>query len=138
MPDGRGGVLADDPAVRRKALALKVRFEALEALEGRAPAVDEARQGESVAAIVSGILRSKLHRDLCNLVLDALGHYALPMPDERPGDNEEPVGGVYARSVRQGMLAGLFESPGTLDTRRDRLARHLLGARNSSEPDTGN
>ena len=127
IPDGRGGVLADDPATRRRALALKVRFEALDALERRAPASDRALPEEDVAAFVLGILREELVRDLCTHMTGALGYYALAMPDERPGDNEAPLGGAYARSVRQGMLAGLFESAGTLDALRDRLARRLLG-----------
>ena len=137
IPDGQGGTLANEPAFRGKALSLKVRFEAVKALEQRVPGGVETGPGDDVAADILEILRTKLHRDVCTLAVEALGYYALPMPGERPGDNEAPLGGAYARSLRQGMLARLFDSQGSLDALRDRLARQLLGARNSGEPRTG-
>ena len=133
IPDGRGGALADEPAFRRKALSLRVRFEAVTTMEHRALAGDEAAPGPDVTAVVLAILCTELHRDVCALATEALGYYALPMPPERPGDNEAPLGGAYARSARKGMLAGLFVSGGTLDERRDRLARWLLEAGNAGE-----
>lgn len=132
-PDGRGGVLADESALRRRALSLRVRFEAVATMEQRALAGDEAAPEPDVTAVVLAILCTELHRDLCALATEALGYYALPMPPERPGDNEAPLGGAYARSARKGMLAGLFVSGGTLDERRDRLARRLLEARDTGE-----
>ena len=204
LPNGEGGVLADDPVIRRKALSLKVRFHALSALENRmlaadratpirtrrpqpavdtdahrrrggapfgrsevpsrmpdppggalghagrrldalaskaddgcGPVVDGCGQEGSLAGLVLGILRDELHRDLCNLMIGALGYYALPAPRSRPGDNEEPLGGAYARSIRQGMLAGLFAAPGNSNAQRDRLARRLLEARNTAGSATG-
>ena len=143
IPDGRGGVLVEGPVSRRKTLSLHVRFEAVKALEFRALAAaavsagDEAALDKDAAAVVLAILCTDLHRDLCALMTEALGYYALPMPDEGPGDNEAPLGGAYARSARKGMLAGLFASPGTLDAPRDRLARQLLEARNIGESGTG-
>ncbi len=125
--------MADDAAVRGRALALEVRFEALQALERRASGGDEGRSAESVTAIVSGILRAELDRDLCALAVDVLGYHALPAPEELPGDNEAPVGGTYARFFRKGMLVRLFDSPQPLDAPRDRLAALLFGARNSGD-----
>ena len=135
--DGFGGVLADDPACRRKAAALKVRFEALRALELRALAADDAAPAGDTAADILGILCTKLCRDVGSLTIEALGYYALPMPDERPGDNEAPLGGAYARSAGQGMLAGLSGFSGTLDAQRDRLARQLLKAADTGESGAG-
>ncbi len=137
IPDGRGGVLTDDPAFRRKALTLKVRFEALRALELKALAGNDTALPEDTAAGVLGVLCTELRLAASALVTEALGYYALPMPDERPGDNEAPPGGARARSARQGMLAGLFESPGTLDAQRDRLARRLFEAADMGESGTG-
>ena len=93
-----------------------------------------------VEAVVLATLCTELHRDVRALATEALGYYALPMPPERPGDNEAPLGGAYARSssayarsARKGLLAGLFAWGGTLDEQRDRLARRLLGARDTGE-----
>ena len=155
IPDGLGGVLANDPACRRKAAALKVRFAALRALELRALTGDDAALAEGAAltegaalaegaaltegaaADVLGILCTELRLDVGRLLLEALGYYALPMPDERPGNNEAPLGGAYARLARQGMLAGLLGFSGTLDAQRDRLARKLLEAADTGESDAG-
>ena len=130
IPDGRGGALSDAPAFRRKAMSLKVRFEAVKALEQRAPG------GGETAAVILDILCTKLRRDVCTLAVEALGYYALPMPSERPGDNEAPLGGAYAHSLRQGMLARLFESEQALDARRDHLALRLLNARSPGKTGT--
>ncbi len=127
-PDGRGGALADDPAVRRKVARVKVGFEALRALESKA------RFGSESGVKVDGLLltlmveirHAELRLAVSRLATEALAYRALPMPDERPGDNEAPVGGAYAQLARQGMLADLFEQAETLDTKRDRLARQLL------------
>ena len=135
--DGRGGVLADDAAFSRKAQSLRIRLEALRALELRAMAAAGAALREDVAGVVLDILSSEMIVDIRAVMVEALGYYALPMPDERPGDNEAPLGGAYARSARQGMLARLFDSPGTADAQRDRLARVLLEAGNPSEPGKG-
>ena len=143
IPDGLGGVLANDPACRRKAAALKVRFAALRALELRALTGDDAALAagaalaEGAAADVLGILCTELRLDVGRLLLEALGYYALPMADERPGNNEAPLGGAYARLARQGMLAGLLGFSGTLDAQRDRLARKLLEAADTGESGAG-
>ena len=136
IPDGRGGVLADNSAFRRKVASLRVRLGAVEALEGRAAAGRAQGLETEVAAAVLTILRDELHFDVCVLAAEALGYYALPMPEERPGDNEAPPGGAYAHSARRGMLARLFEPPGNPGGERDRLARQLLEAGHSGEPDT--
>ena len=136
IPDGRGGALSDAPAFRRKSMSLQVRFEAVKALEQRAPGGGETAPGDDVAAVILDILCTKLRRDVCALAVEALGYYALPMPSERPGDNEAPLGGAYARSLRQGMLARLFESEQALDAQRDHLALRLLKARSPGSTGT--
>ena len=137
IPDGRGGVLARDPVLRRRVQSLKVEFAALRALELRAIAGADGGLEEDTAAIVLGIRCVELRLAATGLMTDALAWYALPMPDERPGDNEASLGGGYVPRARQGMLAGLFGHPGTLDAQRDWLARRLLKALEAGESCAG-
>lgn len=122
--------MADDRAMRRKVALLKIRLRALRALDSRAEAGAAAAGGgvalpAALAADVRDILCHELDRDARAVLTEALGYYALPVPDERPGVNEAPPGGAYARSARQGMLADRYHSAGALYLLKNRLARRL-------------
>ena len=136
-PDGQGGVLARNPVVRRKVLSLKVEFEALKALELRVLVGKDGGLARDAAAVVLGIRCAELRLAAAGLMTDALAWHALPLTDERPGDNEAPLGGDYAQRARQVMLAGLFGHSRTLDAHRDRLARRLLEVLDSGASCTG-
>ena len=147
-PDGRGGVMADALAMRRKVARVKSGFEALRALDARGNSGTGrvmGSRGERVAdgamnvgtatgtpsrqdalALVAEIKRAELRFEIGCLATEALAYQALPMPDEHPGDNEAPVGGAYAQLARRVILAGFYEPAAATSALRDRLARLLL------------
>ena len=125
-PNGRGGVLAEDVAFMRKLAALKVKFEALRALESRMLAQTDASVPPGALAAALAVRCAELCVAANSLLIEALGYYALPAPGEYPGDNQAPLGGGYALPAIPGMLTDLFGYPGSLDSLKDQLARWLL------------
>ncbi len=121
-PDGQGGVMADNAAMRPKVTLVKTGFEALRALA----ASDRPPTDDSLALVVA-IKRAELRLAIGRLATEALGYQALPMPVERLGDNEAPIGGAYARLARRITLAGSDEQAEAPAMAKDRLARRLLG-----------
>jgi len=122
-PNGRGSVLAEDAAMQRKVTALKVQFQALRALEF---AERTEQQSLSQHADILNIRCAELSIATLSLLMEALGYYALPVPEKRPGDNEKPVGGDYAQPTVAGMLACLTEYTDRVDALKNRLAGKLL------------
>ncbi len=132
-PNGRGSMLDQDDHLCRRVADTEVQLASLEALELRV-LFDLARgvaPGPEAAAL--SIKGGELLMRVGELIVESLGYYALPYPDEHLLDNEGPIGPDYALPAIQGMLfdrswSAYSANPGV---ERDRVAEMILGPEES-------
>ncbi len=126
MPSGAGSV-ADDAAFQRQYRDLGVDLLGLEMLQLRI--VSYAARGDShpgVAALrpVAELQRARFDQRVAELMLETLGYYALPCPDELLIDNEGPIGHDYALPAQQQWRVSHLGA--STEQRKDTIARLAL------------
>jgi alkylation response protein AidB-like acyl-CoA dehydrogenase len=130
-PDG-GGSVADDEAFQRKYGELEVELLGLETLELRVlAAVEDCRTPAAEASTLDTILEIRgagIGQRIADLMVETLGYYALPYPDQLLIDNEGPVGHDYALSAIQGWLARSVAGSvaGSIEEQKNIIARSAL------------
>ncbi len=132
-PNGKGLMLDQDQDLCRKVAAIDVQLTSLEALELRVLS-DLARGAvPGPEASVLQIKGGELAIHVGELIVESLGYYAMPYPDEHLLDNEGPIGPGYALPAIQGMLFGRSWSAysGNPELERDRVAERILGPQKS-------
>ena len=137
--DGR--TMADDETFQRKHRELEVELLGLEMLELRMLADLEAGQSARREAQVLGTVvelkSAQIGQRIAELVVETLGYYALPCPDELLIDNEGSIGPDHALGASQRWLFSCAGSTrgASADTQKDAIARialELIGDRVAS------
>jgi len=128
-----GGKVADDTAFQRKYRELDVDLRGLEMLELRMLADVEARQAPgsepSILQMILKVRSTEISQRIADLMVETLGYYALPYPDELPIDNEGSIGHDYALPAVQGWLFAHASSiyDGSSEDQKNVIARSALG-----------
>ncbi len=127
--DGHGGVLFDQPAIRRQLSAFGVRLMALQALESGYGLAEVTPASRQQRRLLLALGLSSLRQDLAQATVAAAGHDALALPSSRRGDNEPPIGNAIGNAVARqavaSMLAGRCDAEAgkSPDSLRDQLAQ---------------
>lgn len=132
-PNGRGSMLDQDDDLCRSVADTEVQLASLEALELRVLFDLSRGVAPGPEAAVLSIKGGELLMRVGELIVESLGYYALPYPDEHLLDNEGPIGPDYALPAIQGMLfdrswSAYSANPGA---DRDRVAEMILGPEES-------
>ncbi len=136
-----GRTMADDETFQRKHRELEVELLGLEMLELRMLADLEAGQSARREARVLGTVvelkSAQIGQRIAELVVETLGYYALPCPDELLIDNEGSIGPDHALGASQRWLFSCAGSTrgASADTQKDAIARialELIGDRVAS------
>lgn len=128
--DGR--TMADDETFQRKHRELEVELLGLEMLELRMLADLEAghtaRREAQVLGTVVELKNAQIGQRIAELVVETLGYYALPCPDELLIDNEGSIGHDHALGASQRWLFSCAGSTrgASADTQKDAIARIAL------------
>lgn len=105
-PDGTGAMLDEDVDLVRRIADVEVAIASLEALELRVVAELTEGSDPGPRASVLQIKGEEVLLRVGELLVECLGYYALPYPDEYLLHNEGPVGPDYALPAIKGMLSG--------------------------------
>jgi alkylation response protein AidB-like acyl-CoA dehydrogenase len=128
-----GASVADEEAFQRTYRELEIDLLGLEMLELRIVADDEpSRASEPGSPGMRNILRLGtvgLGQRIADLMVETLGYYAIPCPDDLLIDNEGSIGHDYALTgVRGWMLAHESSIYGeSIEDQKDVIARSALG-----------
>ena len=128
-----GASVADEEAFQRTYRELEIDLLGLEMLELRIVADDEPiRASEPGSPGMRNILRLGtvgLGQRIADLMVETLGYYAIPCPDDLLIDNEGSIGHDYALTgVRGLMLAHESSIYGeSIEDQKDVIARSALG-----------
>ncbi|MDH3640979.1 MAG: acyl-CoA dehydrogenase family protein [Gammaproteobacteria bacterium] len=125
MP-AEGESVADDEAFQRKCQALEVTLLGLEMLELRIRHEVESGRAARAEKLMLSIKCAELAQAIADLTLETLGYYALPFPDQVPGDNERPVGPEHALAALQSWLASHSSSGAEVSDHKNTIARVAL------------
>jgi len=130
VPAGAGTVW-DDAEFRKKAASLEIELKALEMTQLRVIAAERYRQGNKPdpASSILKIKGSELQQATTELLLEAIGPYALPYRPLGEGINEPPVGPDWADTAaptyfnwRKTTIYG-----GSNEIQRNIIAKAILG-----------
>lgn len=121
-----GESVADDEAFQRKCGALEVTLLGLEMLELRIRHELASGRGALAEKLMLSIKCAELEQGIADLTLETLGYYALPFPDEVPGDNERPVGPEHALAAIRSWLASRSGNGTDASDHRNTIARVAL------------
>jgi alkylation response protein AidB-like acyl-CoA dehydrogenase len=128
-----GASVADEAAFQRTYRELEIDLLGLEMLELRIVARNEPSQtSEPASSVLENVLALKsaeLDRRIADLMIETLGYYVLPCPDDLLIDNEGSIGHDYALSAVRGWV--LAHGPGiyggSVEDQKDVIARSALG-----------
>lgn len=129
-PNGRGGVIMDDPIFRAKFAEAAVECETSDAVTRRLIKAVQADEMPPHLSELINIRRRELGQKLTFLLMEALGNYALPFQGPAlhvggsgvAGPTHAEIPTAFYLSQRAGTIAG-----GTTEIHHNNVARHVLG-----------
>jgi alkylation response protein AidB-like acyl-CoA dehydrogenase len=126
-PNAEG--LWEDAGFQRRYRELEIELIGLEMLELRILADLEAGQVPGPESSILKIRGTEIGQRINELMVEALGYYALPYPDELLIDNEGPVGHDHALAALKGWLFSRSWSiyGGSNEVQKNIIARRALG-----------
>jgi alkylation response protein AidB-like acyl-CoA dehydrogenase len=121
--------LWQDAGFQRRYRELEIELIGLEMLELRILADLEAGQVPGPESSILKIKGTEIGQRINELMVEALGYYALPYPDELLIDNEGPVGHDHALAALKGWLFSRAWSiyGGSNEVQKNIIARRALG-----------
>lgn len=127
--DPGAGTLWEEPSFQRRYRELEIELIGLEMLELRILADLEAGQVPGPESSILKIKGTEIGQRINELMVEALGYYALPYPDQLLIDNEGSVGHDHALAALQGWLFSRAWSiyGGSNEVQKNIIARRALG-----------